>query len=364
MSVPRQVPSEVGSTMVGNTMVGSAALSGEMAGGSDRVLFEGSDVAGLHALVSHHFAPHRLKVLHDLPISGRYRCHHQGLVSVYELGYGAEVEVEVGELADFFNVQVPLAGQGSVTVDGVQLDSSRCIAGPGQRLSMVWSGEARNRILVIPAAAVQTALTSRLGETPAGTPRFAPVLGEDTATDAWLRIAADLAHWADAGLAGRSPLATAHLEQVLVHGLLDLQPHALPGTPDDRGGPLLPSALRRATAYCAEHAHEPISVADLARAARVSLRTLRAGFRTHLQTTPLAYLRRVRLDLAHHDLLAIADGRAEGTVTDVALRWGFTHLGRFAETYRQEYGITPSQRLRPGAAGPASAGSRSARSEP
>ncbi|MFD7451845.1 helix-turn-helix transcriptional regulator [Kitasatospora sp. NPDC059827] len=93
--------------------------------------------------------------------------------------------------------------------------------------------------------------------------------------------------------------------------------------------------------------HEAVSVADIARAARTSLPSLRQGFRTHLNTTPLAYLRQLRLDHAHRDLLAIADGRAQGTVTDVAYRWGFTHLGRFSAAYRGSFGQPPSRTLRP-----------------
>ncbi len=31
------------------------------------------------------------------------------------------------------------------------------------------------------------------------------------------------------------------------------------------------------------------------------------------------------------------------TVTEVALRWGFYHLGRFAQEYRALFGQSPSQ---------------------
>ncbi|MCA6110756.1 helix-turn-helix domain-containing protein [Bradyrhizobium sp. CNPSo 4026] len=30
-------------------------------------------------------------------------------------------------------------------------------------------------------------------------------------------------------------------------------------------------------------------------------------------------------------------------VHEVALKWGFTHMGRFAEIYRKTYGLLPSQ---------------------
>jgi AraC-like DNA-binding protein len=56
----------------------------------------------------------------------------------------------------------------------------------------------------------------------------------------------------------------------------------------------------------------------------------------------MAYLRSVRLAHAHADLVRIADTGSQTTVTEVALRWGFTHLGRFAALYRQTYGRPPS----------------------
>ncbi|WP_083577252.1 helix-turn-helix domain-containing protein [Rhodococcus tukisamuensis] len=41
---------------------------------------------------------------------------------------------------------------------------------------------------------------------------------------------------------------------------------------------------------------------------------------------------------AHEELL---DAEPPRTVPDVALRWGFTHTGRFAAAYRQKYGVSP-----------------------
>jgi transcriptional regulator GlxA family with amidase domain len=45
-----------------------------------------------------------------------------------------------------------------------------------------------------------------------------------------------------------------------------------------------------------DNAHRDISVADIAAAANVSIRTIQLAFRRHLDTTPNAYLRRVRLE--------------------------------------------------------------------
>ena len=46
-------------------------------------------------------------------------------------------------------------------------------------------------------------------------------------------------------------------------------------------------------------AHLPRTLATLATRSHVSTRALQQGFRRHLQTTPMAYLRDVRLRRAH-----------------------------------------------------------------
>jgi transcriptional regulator GlxA family with amidase domain len=58
----------------------------------------------------------------------------------------------------------------------------------------------------------------------------------------------------------------------------------------------------------------------------------------------MSYLRRVRLHHAHMDLQAADPARR--SVSDVALYWGFTHLGRFAASYRERYERPPSSTLR------------------
>lgn len=83
------------------------------------------------------------------------------------------------------------------------------------------------------------------------------------------------------------------------------------------------------------------SAADMAETAGVSVRRLQEGFREYVGRTPRDCLTEIRLARVHDDLV-----RGAGSVTDVALRWGFTHSGRFAAAFRQRYGVSPSQVLR------------------
>jgi AraC-like DNA-binding protein len=106
-----------------------------------------------------------------------------------------------------------------------------------------------------------------------------------------------------------------------------------------------PGAVRRAIAFIESNADQDIGLGDIAAACGVSSRTVQVAFRRHLDTTPTAYLRKVRLDLAHAELLAACPDD-ELTVTEVAYRWGFSSPSRFAERYRAEFGRLPSEMLR------------------
>ncbi|MFG3229217.1 AraC family transcriptional regulator [Kitasatospora sp. NPDC048194] len=313
-------------------------------------LYRGSCLDELRRIVSGRLSSHHLTVPGRQQPAGCFRVYHEGGIGFYDLSYGAEVRLRIEELPDFYSVVLPFTGGLRVRANGVELPGAPFVAGPGDQVAMEWDSRARNGALAVRRETVEQALAVRLGDLPRQLPRFRHHLDPaDPAVLAWVRLARQFAEFAVSPLAQRSPLGLQHFEKLLVDGLLDAQPHSFSGPSADGARAVLPSALRRATAYCDEHAHEPISVGDIAQAARVGTRALREGFRTHLGTTPLAYLREVRLERVHRELLAIAGGRASGTVTEVACRWGFTHLGRFSAAYRRTFGHPPSRTVGRGA---------------
>ncbi|MET0418085.1 MAG: AraC family transcriptional regulator [Actinoplanes sp.] len=108
--------------------------------------------------------------------------------------------------------------------------------------------------------------------------------------------------------------------------------------------PLPAGPVRRAVSFIETHPGEAVTTSQIADAARVTPRALQAAFRRHLDTTPMAYLRRTRLDRAHQDLLK-ADPTRGDTVAASAHRWGYLHTGRFAADYRAVYGRSPNDTL-------------------
>jgi AraC-like DNA-binding protein len=105
----------------------------------------------------------------------------------------------------------------------------------------------------------------------------------------------------------------------------------------------LPGDLVRALRWLRGHLSEPVRLETLAAAAGVRPRTLENHFKLFLNTTPLGWVRRMRLSLARQRLL---DARGTATVTDIALASGFSQLSRFALQYREHFGELPSQTLR------------------
>ncbi|WP_192888758.1 helix-turn-helix domain-containing protein [Vibrio bathopelagicus] len=102
---------------------------------------------------------------------------------------------------------------------------------------------------------------------------------------------------------------------------------------------------RKAIEFISEHAHQVPTVPELCAVAALSERSLQYGFKELLGVTPIKYLRIVRLNGAHRDLSTCLE-KGDPRVVDVALKWGFLELGRFAKEYAEFFNELPSETLR------------------
>lgn len=320
-------------------------------------ILAGADFDSLQSLYSEYCDPVPVRITSAAPRTARFWVNHlnstedliapdRSTTALSETISDTDYLISGVGRPDQYVIRIPL-GRNRMEIDGRDGIASSTIQSPDQPFRHRVAATARLRYLVLPPQRLIEALQVRLGEAPRGVLRFDPVIETRApATAAWLSLINTFADPVHARLLAQSPLALRHFEQMLVHALLDTQPHAFSAALPRHHTAPPPSALRRAMTYCEEHAAEPISVADLAAAAGLSVRQLQRGFREYLGIGPLEYLRRVRLDQVHQELLAVAQGRAIGTVTEIATRWGFVHLGRFSEYYREIYGRPPSHTLR------------------
>lgn len=152
------------------------------------------------------------------------------------------------------------------------------------------------------------------------------------------------------GLAGRtlrratpSALLWHELTRTTIATFLELYPPSA-ATPEDAARATGAGRVRQVVEHIHAHAALPLTPAELAEAADVSVRTLQETFQRLVGETPMAYVRRVRLDRVREALLTADPGTT--TVAEIARSWGFAHLGRFAIEYRRRFGERPSETLR------------------
>lgn len=118
---------------------------------------------------------------------------------------------------------------------------------------------------------------------------------------------------------------------------------AIPHWPVGRTGERPPhAALARAEAFLLDHVADRITVDDVAAAAGMSQRGLQSAFRRVHGSTPMGYLRSIRLLIARQQL----ESGGATAVADVARAVGIAHLGRFSGMYREAFGELPSETLR------------------
>jgi len=98
-------------------------------------------------------------------------------------------------------------------------------------------------------------------------------------------------------------------------------------------------AVARATRAVRLIEHEPdapLSVAELARTARLSPYHFIRSFEAVTGATPHQYLLRIRLHRA-----ALRLGSTPARIADIALECGFGDISNFTRTFRSEFGVTP-----------------------
>lgn len=301
------------------------------------LLFASQDLDEARERVARVFCPHHLQM--ETPRARLDARHHHlrgAELSLNYIEYGARTLIDPGEIGGFYLLQIPLCG-GADILNGIDRYASdpghAALLNPQRPTRMVWHEGTRQILIQIDRAA----LLQAAGAPPGGLIFDGPINLATPEGSALWQLTAFLVAEADRGGqpvgAGRMGPA---LEGALIGAVLDAHPATAPGRIAAGLRPVRSPQLRRAIEHIHARLDEALSLEEIARAAGVSPRALQLAFRKAMGTTPLAYWRDRRLDAAEADL---AQGKA--TVTEVALRWGFGHFGRFAKAFRARHGILP-----------------------
>jgi AraC-like DNA-binding protein len=284
----------------------------------------------------------------------RHRQAKLGAIVVNSMQYGPGVMVTAPPFGDFYLLQFTLAGgcqlrQGRSCMD--MPTGSVNIVNPFRAFAKAWSPGTRQLLIRIDRRLLEREFQAWTGSDKTERIEFdlSPVdsmAKVGTLTHCVRMLCDDLSN-ASSHL--QHPLVRDRIASALVSTLLVSMPHNRGHALEAAATSIAPFFVRRVERFIEENARCAINVEDLAGVAGVSTRALQAGFRRFRNTTPMAYLRALRLELARSELARA--GRGIGSVASVANVFGFGHLGRFAADYKTRFGESPSQTLRRGSIG-------------
>lgn len=264
------------------------------------------------------------------------------------MDYEMALRITAPEDRDDYTLYVPVAGAVQTTDgrDSIDCNGARTVMTSPHRPLVTQTAANASRVnLTVKRETIRRHLTVLLGYQPVRLPTFALSLNrerpETRAFFSYLWGVIDAVDQ-DAGFLDRPFINTA-VEQTLITGLLLTQPHDFSGQLAQMSAGPAPADVKRAVDFIHAHLGDDITLADLARIARVPARTLQTHFQAHFGCGPIRYLRDQRLEQAREELRCSDQLRS---VTEVALRWGFGNPGRFACAYRARFGEAPSQTRR------------------
>jgi AraC-like DNA-binding protein len=141
------------------------------------------------------------------------------------------------------------------------------------------------------------------------------------------------------------PITARSFREFVMTALLLHQPHNYSDRLRRLARPVTPRDVKRAIEYIEANLDAAIGLPEIVAACGVPGRTLIQHFRDFKSTSPMRYLRTARFEKVRE---ALSRAEPEESITEIAARWGFSHMGRFSVDYRRRFGESPSATLQRG----------------
>lgn len=289
---------------------------------------------------------------HGATLTARLHGVQADALSLWRLEYGEAVTVEETRPGgEFLLVQMPLSG--SVQV---QCDEGHWSVSAGSGLIMpsdkphrlLWEAGAAQIILKVPLSRLLLEYQHLTGSSARGPLNFERQIrlaaSDGEQWSALLRYFCEqLAHPSPLGAIKTRLAEEALMRHLLVAQSVTLREHVL-----GERGLRMPHTLQRAHDFLQAHLQDDIRLEDIARHSGASARNLTRLCQQHVGLSPMQWLRTLRLDKIHQELI---QSHSDRSVSEIALHWGYAHLGRFAAAYQQRFGQAPHETRRFGLLG-------------
>jgi AraC-like DNA-binding protein len=250
------------------------------------------------------------------------------------LSYGGSVRVTSAALENVYHLQILLSGHCRSVCRGTEhfyLPGEILLINPDDPVDLTYSEDCEKFIVKLPIGVFDSTCAEQRWTLPADGIRFASTQHDISGIQNLLTLVCD-----EAETPGSLLQVQERYERILGSKLLSL----LHNNVDRVSVQEHLSSFEHLIHYIDEHLTEDIDIVRLMRVAIVSERSLYTLFERHAGTSPKDYVRQRKLERVHAVLCN--SSHACRSVTEVAMDYGFLHLGRFAESYRQRFGELPS----------------------
>lgn len=312
-------------------------------------LFRSSNIEETESIVGQLLWPHQMKI-NKAPkiVNTRLDGLTLGNMGLLHLKYGADVEINAGEISDYYLIQTTLAGNGIVRNGTRQSNTGvgmSTIVSPSEETHVNLFNDCQHLILRIKREVIETHL-SQLIESELKQPLvFDLSIKHSTPMGSILLNTINYIcslYNADISLMQKQVVSDQFTELVMTLLLFQHQ-HNYSSRLENNGSITTPWHVKKAREYVEDKIHENITLSDLANYTGVTARTLQNSFKSFLDITPTEYIRQIRLKGIHEELKIGSDNMS---VTDIMFKYGVNNIGRFANYYKKLYGCLPSETLR------------------
>lgn len=305
-------------------------------------LFRAADPLDVSAYVRSHIGAHTLD-LFSRTAKATMRHKNFGALGLCQITYGGRVQVRSPGLEKSYHLQVVVDGSCSVRYPDKTLElvpGSATIINPCSAVALNYSADCVKMIIKLPTRLVNTCCAEQYGHIPEEGIQFQQsdfTLDKDAPTFRMLELLCLEADQQDAV----SNMVSSPMGLLVATKLLEIAPHNIRAPRLDRADEAF---FERINEYIDANARGHITTEDLAKLCCVSSRTLYDRFKKVKGVAPNAYVRERKLLKVRSRMLNVHNGVQN--VTEVALEYGFSHLGRFSSEYKQLFGESPSETLR------------------
>lgn len=305
-------------------------------------VFHGAHPEEVSSFVNEHIGPHRLEMLGQRECSSTLSFKEFAGFGLSQLHYGNHVRIKSPALDAIYHLQIVIRGECVWQQAGDRMLVRRgeaLMVNPYEGIDLEYSPDCEKLIIKVPEQALKNLGAVANGHLPGGEIRFAREPVDLHRCRALINIIeAVISELVEAQEEDIS-LMYAPYREIILKKVLKIFPS---NWDSQQQGTAYSPALKHMLEYIEHNYRSDIHIEELSSVSNMSERSIYNAFAKAFSTTPKCYIKQLKLRKLRQDLL---QGRCRN-VTEVALDYGFCHLGRFSADYRKAFGELPSETMK------------------